>query len=278
MEKDSDAFFLGAELRRVRLAAGITSQEELAARLGFHRTVIAKAESGLRPPSPDVAEAYAKEFPELNALIGSGLIERWAEHVKKNGGVFPSFFHSWVDNEKTATALFYWEPILVPGILQIEAYARAVFRTDPDSQETVDERVAARLERRQILSGPQPPMVSVVLAEAVLRRSVGGATQVMGDQLAYLAEAGQRPKVTIQVIPATVGVHAGLGGAVAIADNEGGGTLVHEDGFTAGRTSAEPDIVAKARMMAAVLRADALPREASRELIMKVAKERWSTP
>jgi hypothetical protein len=118
-------------------------------------------------------------------------------------------------------------------------------------------------------------MVSVVLAEAVLHRCVGSA-EVMHDQLVFLAEIGQQPRVTIQVIPATIGVHTGLTGAVAIADTEEGGTVVHEDGFTAGKTSAEPDIVAKARGRVTVLRSYALPREASLELIMKVAKERWS--
>jgi len=274
MERDSEGSFLGEELKRARLAAGFTSQEALAAKLGFDRSVIAKAESGYRPPSPEVAEAYAREFPYLNALIGDGLIERWAEHVRKNGGVFPKFLHSWVDNEKTATGLFYWEPIFVPGILQTEAYARVILAADPDSDETVDARVAGRLERQQILSRPRAPMVSVVLAEAVLHRCVGDA-EVMRDQLTYLAEIGRQPRVTIQVIPATIGVHTGLTGAVAIADTEDGGTLVHEDGFTAGKTTAEPDLVAKARGRATVLRSYALPREASMELIMKVADEEW---
>jgi transcriptional regulator with XRE-family HTH domain len=274
MEKNSDASFLGAELRRVRLAAGIKSQEELAEILGFDRSVISKAEGG-KPPSPELARAYAAQFPQLNALVEDGMIERWAAHVRKNGGVFPKFLHSWIDNEKTATGLFYWEPMVVPGILQIEAYARAILAADPNSDETVDARVAGRLERQQILSLPRPPMVSVVLAEDVLHRCVGSA-EVMHDQLTHLAEVSQQPKVTIQVVPANIGVHAGLAGAASMADTEDGGTLVHEDGFTAGRTSADPDIVVKVRGRVTVLRADALPREASLELISKVAKERWS--
>ncbi len=114
MERDSDAMFLGAVLRRARIAAGITSQDELADKLGYERTVIAKAESGQRPPSPDVARAYAGEFPQLNALIETGLIEEWAEHIRKNGGSFPTFFVDWVEAEKKAATLFYWAPILVP--------------------------------------------------------------------------------------------------------------------------------------------------------------------
>ncbi len=276
MENNSEASFLGKELKRLRLEARITSQEELAAELGFDRTVIAKAESGYRPPSPEVAEAYARRFPQLKALVDDGFFERWADHVKKNGGVFPKFLHSWVDGEKTATGLFYWEPMQVPGIFQIEPYARAILAADPNSEETVDARVAGRMERQEILSRPRPPMVSVVLAEDVLHRCVQSA-EVMHDQLIYLAEVSQQPKVTIQVIPATIGVHAGLAGAAAIADTEDGGTLVHEDGFTAGRTSADPEIVVKVRERVAVLRADALPREASLELILKVAKERWAS-
>jgi transcriptional regulator with XRE-family HTH domain len=105
MERDSDASFLGAELRRARLAAGIKSQEELAVILGFDRSVISKAEGG-KPPSPELARAYAAKFSELNALAEDGLIERWADHVRRNGGVFPKFLHSWIDNERTATGLF----------------------------------------------------------------------------------------------------------------------------------------------------------------------------
>jgi transcriptional regulator with XRE-family HTH domain len=63
--------FLGALLRRARVAAGISSQDALAERLGFDRTVIAKAESGQRPPSPDVARAYATMFPKLDALVAA---------------------------------------------------------------------------------------------------------------------------------------------------------------------------------------------------------------
>jgi transcriptional regulator with XRE-family HTH domain len=149
MERDPDAMFLGAVLRRARIAAGITSQDELADKLGYERTVIAKAESGQRPPSPDVARAYAREFPQLDALIETGLIEEWAEHVRKNGGSFPKFFVDWVEAERKAATLFYWAPILVPGILQVEPYARTILATEPDENESPDVRLAGRMGRQQ---------------------------------------------------------------------------------------------------------------------------------
>src|SRR5260370_5543876 len=89
MERDSDAMFLGAVLRRARIAAGITSQDELADKLGYERTVIAKAESGQRPPSPDVARAYAREFPQLNALIETGLDGRVGRARQEERRVVP---------------------------------------------------------------------------------------------------------------------------------------------------------------------------------------------
>ena len=276
MDRDSDAMFLGKVLRRARMAAGITSQDELADKLGYERTVIAKAESGHRPPSPDVARAYAREFPQLNALIETGLIEEWAEHVRKNGGSFPTFFVDWVEAETKAATLFYWAPILVPGILQVESYARAILATAPDDIESSDARLAGRMGRQEVLSRPQPPSVTMVMAEAVLHRAVGGPA-VMYEQLTHLAEASERPKVMIQVIPTEIGAHSGLGGAVSIADREGGPTVVHLDSFTAGQTTSAPEVVARVRQMTDMLRCEALPRGASQELIVRVAKEQWTT-
>ena len=105
MERDTDAMFLGTVLRRAREARGI-SQEGLAARFGYDRTLISKVESGARPPSPDVARAYATEFPQLNGLVEGGLVEQWAEHVRKHGGVVPRFFTAWLDAEGGADGLF----------------------------------------------------------------------------------------------------------------------------------------------------------------------------
>jgi transcriptional regulator with XRE-family HTH domain len=276
MERDSDAMFLGAVLRRARVAAGIACQDELADKLGYERTVIAKAESGQRPPSPDVARAYAREFPQLNALIETGLIEEWAEHVRKNGGSFPKFFVDWVEAEKRAATLFYWAPILVPGLLQVESYARTILATEPEENESSEVRLVGRMGRQQVFSRPQPPSVTVVIAEAVLHRGVGGPA-VMYEQLTHLVEVSQQPKVMIQVIPADIGAHAGLAGPVSIADREGGPTIVHLDSFTAGQTTSAPEIVARVRQMSDMLRCEALPRGASQELITKVAKEQWAT-
>ena len=271
---DPDAMFLGRVLRRARVAAGI-SQEELAKRLGFERTVIAKAESGRRPPSQEVAAALAREFPQLNALIESGLIEEWAEHVRKNGGgPFPKFFIDWVDEEKTATVLLYWAPTLVPGILQTEAYARAILAPEAHDAESPEDRLTGRMERQQILARPQPPTVTVIMSEMVLHRNIGGPA-IMYEQLIHLADISERPKIIIQIIPKEKGAHVGLAGPASIADHDGEPTVVHLDSFTSAQTTKDPDIISKVREMTDMLRSDALPRDLSHELIMKVAEEQW---
>ena len=107
-----------------------------------------------------------------------------------------------------AKVLWYWAPLLVPGIFQTEAYARAILGADPDSGEDLDDLVYGRLERQQILSRPKPPTVTVILDEAVLHRCIG-SPKVMHDQLLHLADVSERLRIYIHVIPAEIGTHAG---------------------------------------------------------------------
>lgn len=95
-------------------------------------------------------------------------------------------------------------------ILQTQKYARAVYRTRVgDTDEEIEELVAARLERQAILARPKPPTLWVVIDEGVLHRLVAGA-EVMLEQTEHLTEAARRPNIVVQVIPASVGAHEGL--------------------------------------------------------------------
>jgi hypothetical protein len=273
---DSDAMYLGKVLRRARLAAGVRSAEALAEEWGYERTVIAKAESGQRPPSPELARRYAERFPELNALVESGLIEEWAEHVRQTGGAsLQRYFGKWIDIERIAITLFYWATTLIPGMFQTEAYAREVLGKLP-SDEPLEARLAERMNRKEVLSRPHPPVVNVIISEAALHRCVGGP-EIMREQLLYLADIPY-PKVTIQVIPADIAAHPGMEAAASIADQEGGPTIVHLESLTAQQTTGEPEIVANVREITGLLRAEALPRGASRDLILRLADELHGKP
>ena len=111
-----------------------TSQDQFARELGFDRTVIVKAETGARPPSDDMAARIAEMFPDLC----NGLYVRLAGIARKSNGPIPGWFADWVEIEAKATSLRWWEPLLIPGLLQTEDYARAVLSTwrrdNPDSR------------------------------------------------------------------------------------------------------------------------------------------------
>ncbi len=201
------AAFVGAELRRARLAAGFSSQDALAARLGFDRTVITKAETGERPPTAEVLAAWC----EACQLDGE-LFARLTALARRSDGPVPSWFEGWLEAEREAYTLRLWSPLLVPGLLQTGEYARALFIAAGVDGDSADAMTAARLERQSVLERPDPPHVVVVLDESVLHRLIGSA-QVMADQLTHVAELSERPYVSVQVIPFSTGANAGLSGA-----------------------------------------------------------------
>jgi Domain of unknown function (DUF5753) len=124
--------------------------------------------------------------------------------------------------------LLYLAPTLVPGILQTEAYARAILAPETHDAESPEDRLTGRMARQQILTRLQPPTVTVIISEMVLYRNVGGAAAMYG-QLIHLAEISERAKVTIQIIPKEKGARVGLAGPVSIADHDGDPTVVHLD-------------------------------------------------
>src|ERR1039458_3753798 len=140
--------WLGEELRNARQAAGYTSQDQFARELGFDRTVIAKAESGSRPPSEDVAPKIAERF----AGLANGLYWQLAAIARKSHGPIPGWFADWLAREREATSIRIWQPIIVPGLLQTAEYAQALFageRKGIDADALAD-LVAARLGRQAI--------------------------------------------------------------------------------------------------------------------------------
>ncbi|MEG3633790.1 DUF5753 domain-containing protein [Micromonospora palythoicola] len=110
--------------------------------------------------------------------------------------------------ETEAAELKNFEPMLVPGLLQTERYAREVNiigrETDPA---TVEQRVVARMTRQEVLHRqPTPLRLHAILSEASLRTEVGGP-DVLREQLHHLVKVSQLPNVTIQVLCFEAGAH-----------------------------------------------------------------------
>jgi hypothetical protein len=181
-----------------------------------------------------------------------------------------------ISAERRATSLCSWEPLLVPGLLQTADYARAVLAAGPDTTEDqLEELVSARVARQAIFDRPKPPTLWVVIYEPVLHRLIG-SRKIMHDQLLQLADTSYRPSVTLQVVPAGIGAHAGLLGGFAIARAGSPTDTVYMESPDQGQTIELPSVVEKLSLTFGTLRADALPRGASRDLIGKVAEERWT--
>jgi transcriptional regulator with XRE-family HTH domain len=267
----SPSAFLGAKLRQARMDAGFRSQDALAARLGFDRTVITKTETGDRPPTDDVLRAWC------DACGLAGIPPEWVVTMaKRSGGPVPTWFEDWLEAERKAQSLRIWQPLLIPGLLQTAEYARALFLAEQSdiSDDAIEALVTARLERQGIFDRADPPDTVVVLDESMLHRLIG-SPKVMHDALVRVAEMSERPYIVVQVVPAANGANAGLGGAFDIASADGMADTLRMEGVE-DQTTEKRSLARKAAVAFNRVRADALPRDASRDLILKVAEEKWN--
>jgi transcriptional regulator with XRE-family HTH domain len=265
------AAFLGRELQRARLRAGYSSQESLAAELGFDRSVVTKAETGERPPSDDVLAAWVGA-----CNLDEDLFARMAVLARRADGPIPRWFETWLEAESRATMLKYWSPVIVPAIFQTAEYARALLlaaQTDT-SDEAIGALVTAKLERQEILDRADPPDVVALIDELVLHRLIG-TPEIMYDQLAHVAELAGRPYICVQVVPTAVGATAGLSGAVNLASVDGAPEALHTDAVPEGHTTESRSLVRKAAVVFERIRGHAMPRAQSRDLLMEVANKRW---
>jgi len=261
--------FLGAELRRARAAAGFSSQEALAARLGFDRTVVAKAETGERPPTPDVLAAWCAA-----CQLDADMFGRLAVLARRAEGPVPTWFEDWLRAEGEAHTLRIWQPLIIPGLLQTPEYARALFLAAGADDAKADELVALRMERQSILDRAEPPHLVTVLDESVLRKLVGSSA-VMYEQLIRLASMAERPNISAEIVPASTGANAGLSGGFQLASCDGAPDVLNMNGVE-DITEERRSLVRHATLIFDLVRADALPRAASRALILEAA-EQWKT-
>jgi transcriptional regulator with XRE-family HTH domain len=261
--------FLGDELRRARLAAGYSSQETLAAKLGFDRSVVAKAETGERPPTAEVLEAWCSA-----CRLDTDLFVRLAQVARSADGPVPSWFENWLEAERDAVTLRLWSPILVPGLLQTADYARALFVAAGEDEDRADQLVMARLGRQTILDRADPPHVVAVVDEAVLRKLIG-TQEIMFDQLGHLAAISGRSNISVQIVSSDTAGNAGLSGAFDLASGDGAPEVLRMEAVE-DVTAETRSLVHKATITFDRVRADALPRKASRALIEEVA-EQWKT-
>ncbi|BAC70974.1 DNA-binding protein [Streptomyces avermitilis] len=213
---------LGAELRKMRLAAGAPT-EYAAGLLGIDRTRLSNMESGIRPFSPDRVRTLACNYSctddgYIEALVAmTSTKERgwWERHR----GILPSGLLDIAELEWHATRVRTAQVMHAPGLLQTEDYARGVFTAvlPPLTRLEVELRVAHRMERQQVLERPSPLPYIAYVHEAVLRMPYGG-TEATQQQLKHLCSQSERENIEVRVIPTSTGGFPGAGHALLYAD------------------------------------------------------------
>jgi transcriptional regulator with XRE-family HTH domain len=209
---------LGAEVRRMRTAAGMTG-EFAAGLLGVDRGKISNIESGTRAITPDRVRTLACNCDCDDAAYVDALAKMAepAEHGwwEKYRGSLPPGMLDIAELEHHAVRLRTLHMIHIPGLLQIPEHARAVFQAalPPLPEHECALRLAHRLERQRLLEGTNPTEYMGVLHEAVLRMRVGGR-KVARAQLEHLLAASELPHVSLQVLPFSAGAFPGAGHTV----------------------------------------------------------------
>jgi DNA-binding XRE family transcriptional regulator len=264
----SPAHFFGAEVRRARVAAGMTLAD-LAATVPCDASTVSRIEAGTLSPARRFSAACDEAFPQM-----SGWFSRFYHDSRTWAGPHPPWFRDWVEIEARATVIRWWEPLLVPGLLQTPDYARAVLGWGPDDRGDLDERVAARIDRQCVFDRSSPPEVWVLLSEQILGYCVGSA-DVMRKQVDHLAEMAARPRVTIQVVAAGAGAYGGLSGAFAIGTDSAADTVIYLETGVQGMVIRDPRLISRAASMFDHLRAEALPRSQTLDVLAR-AGERWN--
>ncbi|MBM0237643.1 XRE family transcriptional regulator [Micromonospora sp. ATA32] len=209
---------------------------------------------------------------QVAAILGKDVTELWPDVLKRRE---PAWFRPWADIEREAVALRGYQLSWVPGLLQTEAYARATLAGEALTAQEVNELVAARVGRQELLRRERPPLLIAVIDESVLYRSSYGDRKLMREQCAHLAECAELPSVQIHVVPADVGMYPGLGGPFTIAELSDGGRVAHVD------SQAQAQIVEQVGEIATLdrrwerIRGEALPRGRSLELLGEAARS-WT--
>jgi transcriptional regulator with XRE-family HTH domain len=259
--------FFGAELRRRRLAAGM-SQDQLGQAITYSAALVGRIEVGERMPSPDLAQRCD------DALTTGGLFAHLRQSMDSDMHAYPAWFREFVEREREAASIKEFSALAIPGLLQTGDYARALFHAckPADTDEEIEQHVAARLERQRILDRIKPPMFWVVVDEGVLRRSVGGG-RVFREQLVHLTEIARHPGVVLQVMPFAAGGHAGLLGEFTLLGLADGRDIAYTESVESARLIEQPGQVSAFNLAFDMVRAVALSPEASLDFLGEVQRE-----
>lgn len=263
---------IGKQIKLLREQAGLT-QRELGERIGYGEQLISMVERGLRTPQPELLIAVDRE---LNA---GGLLAVAKDDVIKARNKarvrHPAWFRGYAELEPMAVEIHEHSTLLIPGLLQTEAHARALYgmRQPLLTEEVIEERVTARIARQEILARWPRAIFSWVIDEGVLLRPLGG-WDVHEEQLLHLLKVGRMRGMAVQIMPLNRSEHAGLSGPFTLITPKGKPQTGYIEAQQSSRLITDQEEVRIMNARYGALRAQAHTPEESLTLIEKMLGER----
>ncbi|MFE4213380.1 helix-turn-helix domain-containing protein [Streptomyces sp. NPDC056844] len=251
---------IGAQLAAFRRAAGHT-QTSLADRFCVGEDTIASIEQGRRALQADFA-AQLDELLETKGALGVAV----AKVPQKER--FPAFVQDFVEYEQEAVTLLSYENQVVPGLLQTEEYARAVFASlyPPLEDSGLEERIAARLDRQRVFDRKPRPMANFLIEESILQRPLGGRSVLRG-QILHLRRCAELPFLGLQIMPTDRQTHAALDGPMVLLETPDHDQLAYIEGQRVSVLLDDLDEVSVLHQKYGMLRSQAISPEESMRLL-----------
>ncbi|MGW0536007.1 helix-turn-helix domain-containing protein [Streptomyces sp. NPDC003032] len=263
-ERGSESF--GALLRFYRERAGMT-QEALGTHVQYSKSQVAMVERGERAPKGKLVEIADEVLGAQGALV------LLAEKEFSKSGL-RLWTEDFLEHEKVAMSIHSYQDHVVPGLLQTKNYARAVFNCvyPPLDDDEIDDRVANRLARQDLLARKPIAVLHFIVEHSALTRPLGG-TAVLKEQLRSMVELGELRNVTIQVMPHDRQAHAGLMGPMILLETTERRQFAYIEGHKGGYFVTEQPDLGNLQAKYGTLRTQALTPEDSAQLIEKTACE-----
>lgn len=261
-EEEARARF-GRLLKKIRGQAGLT-QQELAAVSLVAQSTISDLELGKKGTRRDPVMRLDEALTANGVLLGA-----W--DAVFSGVGMTTYFREVAEAEQSATKIQDYSLGLVPGLLQVEKYIRAISElAEPDATpEVLDQILEARQKRQRILERDHPPRATFLLDEVVLLRRFRDPG-VMPAQIDRLIELSWLSRLHIQIVPIEAEGHAGLGGSFILMEVPGNGTFAYIESHQAGMALKQPEAVASYERIFADLRSAALPVPVSRSKMEEI--------
>ncbi|NJP99938.1 helix-turn-helix domain-containing protein [Streptomyces zingiberis] len=257
--------YCGNQIKLWRTRAGV-SREELGKEACYEYETVKSMEQGRRKPTLRLLQV-------ADEMCGAhGLLLAAEDYLKPEK--YPPRTHDFMAAEETAVALHSYATMFIPGLLQTAAYARFLMGDycPPLDDETVDERVASRLQRQGKLTSKPPALFNFVIHEAALR-SLAGGPEVMGPQLRHLVTIGRLRNVSVQVLRLDSGTTAGLAGPYVLLETAEHEQYAYVEGQETGVLYTDPLKLSRLTQRHGMIRMHALGTEESARFIDKIAEE-----